>query len=72
LIVVGVGSDVVKSELNAIASSPADVLTCDSYEELSALKSKIIDRLCHGLMSSSAMMQRRLFIKRFLDVYEDE
>jgi len=72
LIVIGVGNDVKESELNAIASSPDDVLTCDSYAQLSSIKSQIIDRLCHGLLTSSALKQRHIFIKRYMDVYEDE
>jgi hypothetical protein len=72
LIVIGVGSDVDESELNSIASSPADVLRCDSYAELSTLKSDIIARLCNGLLPSSSLKRRHLYIKRYMNVYEDE
>jgi len=73
LIIIGVGNDVDESELNELASSPNDVLTCGSYAELSTLKSSIISRLCNGLMeSSAAIKQRRIFIKRFFNVYEED
>jgi len=70
LIVIGVGSNVERSELNSIASSPEDVLTCGSYDELLSAKSDIISRLCHGLMPA-AVRQRHLYIKRLYNVYED-
>jgi len=72
LIVIGVGNDVEESELNAIASSPDDVMTCGSYAELTSLKTNIIARLCNGLLSSSALKQRRIFIKRYFNAYEEE
>jgi collagen type VI alpha len=73
LIVIGVGSDVDQGELSAIASSSQDVLLCDSYAELSTLKADIIERLCNGLLpAASAMKQRRIFMKRYFNVYEDE
>jgi len=72
LIVIGVGDDVDQSELQSLATSNSDVITCDSYDDLSSLKQRIIDRLCDGLISSSAAMkQRRINIKRYFNVYED-
>jgi collagen type VI alpha len=69
LIVIGVGQGVVTSELNAIASSSQDVITVDSYSELTSAGSAILGRLCHGLLGGgNQMRQRYLFNKRFLDL----
>jgi collagen type VI alpha len=68
LIVIGVGDDVVTSELNAIASTNQDVIRVGSYAELGSADAAVIARLCHGLIGGNNLRQRYLFGKRFLDL----
>jgi len=51
LIVIGVGNEVVTSELSAIASTSLDVIRVGSYTELQGAKLKVLARLCKGMIS---------------------
>jgi hypothetical protein len=70
VIVIGVGDGASVEELNQIATSPEDVLTASGYQELVQLQSEVTQRLCNGLINPAS--KRRIYLKRYLSVYEDE
>jgi len=73
LIVIGVGHHVVVDELNSIATSQQDVLTCSTYQELPSLMDRVTDRLCHGLaqLPAAPPSQRHVNMRRYFRLSDE-